>query len=68
MNPITCGMAADLLPLYLDGCCSNDSRAAQGLAGCVENVPFSLDGLFLSHSGHVCFLRWKANAFYDKNF
>lgn len=20
MNPITCGMAADLLPLYLDGC------------------------------------------------
>ena len=22
MNPITCGMAADLLPLYLDGCCS----------------------------------------------
>ena len=33
---------------------SGDSRAAQGLAGCVENVPFSLDGLFLSHSGHVC--------------
>lgn len=28
MNPITCGMAADLLPLYLDGCCSVDSRAA----------------------------------------
>ena len=28
MNPITCGMAADLLPLYLDGCCSTDSRAA----------------------------------------
>ena len=28
MNPITCGMAADLLPLYLDGCCSADSRAA----------------------------------------
>ena len=47
---------------------SGDSRAAQGLAGCVENVPFSLDGLFLSHSGHVCFLRWKADAFYDKNF
>lgn len=28
MNPITCGMAADLLQLYLDGCCSADSRAA----------------------------------------
>lgn len=28
MNPITCGMAADLLPLYLGGCCSADSRAA----------------------------------------
>lgn len=28
MNPITCGMAADLLPLYLDGRCSADSRAA----------------------------------------
>lgn len=28
MNPITCGMAADLLPLYLDGFCSADSRAA----------------------------------------
>lgn len=28
MNPITCGMAADLLPLCLDGCCSADSRAA----------------------------------------
>lgn len=28
MNPITCGMAADLLPLYLHGCCSADSRAA----------------------------------------
>lgn len=28
MNPITCGMVADLLPLYLDGCCSADSRAA----------------------------------------
>ena len=28
MNPITCGMAADLLPLYLDGCCSADSGAA----------------------------------------
>lgn len=28
MNQITCGMAADLLPLYLDGCCSADSRAA----------------------------------------
>lgn len=28
MNPITCGMAADLLPFYLDGCCSADSRAA----------------------------------------
>lgn len=28
MNPITCGMAADLLLLYLDGCCSADSRAA----------------------------------------
>lgn len=28
MNPITCGMAADLLPLYLDGYCSADSRAA----------------------------------------
>lgn len=28
MNPITCGMAADLLPLYLNGCCSADSRAA----------------------------------------
>lgn len=27
MNPITCGMAADLLPLYLDGCCSADGRA-----------------------------------------
>ena len=47
---------------------SGDSRAAQGLAGCVENVPFSLDGLLLSHSGHVCFIHWKADAFYDKNF
>lgn len=28
MNPITCGMTADLLPLYLDGCCSADSSAA----------------------------------------
>lgn len=28
MNPITCGMAADLLPLYLNGCCSADSCAA----------------------------------------
>lgn len=28
MNPITCGMAVDLLPLYLDGCCSTDSCAA----------------------------------------
>ena len=28
MNPITCGMAADLLPLYLDGCSSADSCAA----------------------------------------
>lgn len=28
MNPITCSMAADLLPLYLDGCCSDDSCAA----------------------------------------
>lgn len=28
MNPITCSMAADLLPLYLDGCCSEDSCAA----------------------------------------
>lgn len=28
MNPITCAMAADLLPLYLDGCCSADSSAA----------------------------------------
>lgn len=28
MNTITCGMAADLLPLYLDGCSSADSRAA----------------------------------------
>ena len=28
MNPITCGMAADLLLLYQDGCCSADSRAA----------------------------------------
>ena len=28
MNPITCGMATDLLPLYLDGCCSADSCAA----------------------------------------
>ena len=28
MNPITCGMEADLLPLYLDGCCSADSCAA----------------------------------------
>lgn len=28
MNQITCGMVADLLPLYLDGCCSADSRAA----------------------------------------
>ena len=23
---------------------------------CIENVPFSLDGLFLQHSGHDCFL------------
>ena len=30
-----------------------DSGAAQGLTGCVENVPFSLDGLLLGHSsGH----------------
>ena len=29
MNPITCGMAADLLPLYLDGCCSADSRRSR---------------------------------------
>lgn len=28
MNQITCGMAADLLPLYLDSCCSADSCAA----------------------------------------
>lgn len=28
MNQITCGMVADLLPLYLDGCCSADSSAA----------------------------------------
>ena len=33
---------------------SGDSSAAQGLACCVEDVPFSLDVLFLSHSGHVC--------------
>ena len=33
---------------------SGHSGAAQGLASCVENVPVSLDGLFLSHSGHVC--------------
>ena len=29
------------------------SGAAQGLAGCVENVPFSLDILLFHHSGHV---------------
>lgn len=37
MNPITCGMAADLLPLYLDGCCSADSRAA--LAAHMDTCP-----------------------------
>jgi len=26
MNRITCGIAEDLLPLYIDGCCSEDSR------------------------------------------
>ncbi len=28
MNNITCGIAEDLLPLYIDGCCSKDSRQA----------------------------------------
>lgn len=37
MNPITCGMATDLLPLYLDGCCSADSRAA--LAAHMDTCP-----------------------------
>lgn len=37
MNPITCGMAADLLPLYLDGCCSADSSAA--LAAHMDTCP-----------------------------
>lgn len=37
MNPITCGMAADLLPLYLEGCCSADSSAA--LAAHMDTCP-----------------------------
>lgn len=37
MSPITCGMAADLLPLYLDGCCSADSSAA--LAAHMDTCP-----------------------------
>ena len=37
MNPITCGMAADLLPRYLDGCCSADSSAA--LAAHMDTCP-----------------------------
>ena len=37
MNPITCAMAADLLPLYLDGCCSADSSAA--LAAHMDTCP-----------------------------
>ena len=37
MNTITCGMAADLLPLYLDGCCSADSSAA--LAAHMDTCP-----------------------------
>lgn len=37
MNPITCGMAADLLLLYLDGCCSADSSAA--LAAHMDTCP-----------------------------
>lgn len=37
MNPITCSMAADLLPLYLDGCCSADSSAA--LAAHMDTCP-----------------------------
>ena len=37
MNQITCGMAADLLPLYLDGCCSADSSAA--LAAHMDTCP-----------------------------
>lgn len=37
MNPITCGMAADLLSLYLDGCCSADSSAA--LAAHMDTCP-----------------------------
>lgn len=28
MNNVTCGIAEDLLPLYMDGCCSKDSRQA----------------------------------------
>lgn len=28
MNNITCGIAEDLLPLYIDGCCSKDSQQA----------------------------------------
>lgn len=28
MNNVTCGIAEDLLPLYIDGCCSKDSRQA----------------------------------------
>ena len=28
MNNVTCSIAEDLLPLYMDGCCSEDSRQA----------------------------------------
>ena len=37
---------------------SGHSSAAQGLAGCVKNVPFSLDVLLLCHSGHEMVLRF----------
>ena len=28
MNNVTCSIVEDLLPLYMDGCCSKDSQQA----------------------------------------
>ena len=28
MNNVTCSIVEDLLPLYMDGCCSKDSQRA----------------------------------------
>src|SRR5699024_2269923 len=41
-----------------------DSGAAQGLARCVENVPFSLDGLLLGHSSGHSVSSSESSAFY----